>query len=137
MRPSTLTAIQALESTLDRTSARGSVLAHNLANVNTPGYKRMDLSFGDTLATALAGAGGGRLRLATTHPQHLRPSLSGNSGPRLVRGTGTTLRNDGNNVDIEAEMAVLSENAYYYQALVQEMNNRLGILRLAINEGRR
>jgi flagellar basal-body rod protein FlgB len=147
--------IDALDRALTRVSVRGELLANNLANINTPGYKRLDLVFEDILA-AVAGSGAGtagatvppsasalRPTVTVTSPGHIampRAAAVGGGAlpaPQVTRASGTSLRNDGNNVDIEAEMALLAENSLYYQALVREMNNRLSSLRLAITEGRR
>lgn len=109
----------------------------------------------DAIATGRSGPGGSiggptapQVTLVRTSAAHLPSAGSvasggGSTNPdgggqaRVVRATGTTLRNDGNNVDIDAEMAMLAENTIYYQALVQQLNNSLGLLRLAITEGRR
>jgi len=140
MRRNTLGAIDALDISLGRTSLRGAALANNLANVNTPGYKRVDLKFDQALTAALAGQGtqpGLSLRVTSAgHRQMPQPAAPSRTA-EVVQSTGTTLRNDGNNVDVEAEMAMLAQNSIYYQALVQEINSRLGVLRLAITEGRR
>lgn len=145
VRAGAASAIDALDRALTRSSVRGELLANNLANVNTPGYKRLDLVFEDILASvsgSAAGSGAGSppasLRPAVTSSAHIAGSrTTASSAPQVTRAGGTSLRNDGNNVDIEAEMALLAENSLYYQALVREMNNRLSALRLAVTEGRR
>ncbi|MDP2872506.1 MAG: flagellar basal body rod protein FlgB [Bacillota bacterium] len=138
-------AIDALDRALGRASLRGELLANNLANVNTPGYKRLDLAFEDVLASAsTSGTAGGAASLssnslnpAVTNAAHIAGRQAASADPEVIRAAGTSLRSDGNNVDIESEMALLAENSLYYQALVREMNNRLSALRLAITEGRR
>ncbi len=150
MRQTSLAAINMLSRSLTYSSLRGSALGQNLANVNTPGYKRLDVDFQSALQSAITqGQSQPGVKLATTAAGH-RAGFGGATGAsagaagglsageiEVVRAGGTTLRNDGNNVDVEAEMAMLAENSLFYQALVQQMNNHLGLLRLAITEGRR
>ncbi len=143
MKQTSLSAIDTLARSLTYSSLRGSALGQNLANVNTPGYKRIDLDFQTALQVAINGQQrGSGVQLATTAAGHrggLDAAEAGTGDPQfeIVQAGGTTLRNDGNNVDVEAEMAMLAENSLFYQALVQQMNNQLGLLRLAITEGRR
>ena len=120
---------------------RQRLLAHNVANAETPGYKRYDVRFADLLAGRLEGG----LPLARTHPGHLAgeggAGGAAGGGPwpagAVYRDTATSLRNDGNNVDIDAEMARLAENALHYQALVRQLSDRIALLRTVIFEGRR
>lgn len=95
---------------------RHRVHAQNVANVNTPGYKRLEVAFEADLAKALASQPGG----STTA---VRPRITEGDGPERV---------DGNNVDIDAEMNALSKNALLYQAAAQILTSRLGSLRTAI-----
>jgi len=78
-----------------------------------------------------------RLRLLVTHPGHFSGQTAATPAPQVVRDNTTSYRNDGNNVDIDVEMARLAENSIYYDALAKQMSYRLGALRSAIYEGRR
>ena len=97
-------------------SARQSALANNVANANTPGYKRVDVDFHKAMQDALADGldaddvDGGGLDF-TAQPD----------------GTGAT-RADGGNVDADIEMASLAENSLEYQALAQIQKTRMHIL---------
>ena len=104
-----------LAQVLDASGLRHRVIAQNVANVNTPGYKRLDVAFETDLAKALAAPGGGA------------PVK-----PRVVTGDGPE-RADGNTVDIDAEMNALTRNALLYQAAAQIMASRVGALRSAIS----
>ena len=137
---------------LEVLALRQRLLAQNVANAETPGYKRYDLDFARALEAALQGTGAapgpaetapgsaarGALPLAVTHPGHLagRPAASGPAAA-VYRETGTALRNDGNNVDLDAEMARLAENGIHYQALVRQLSDRIALFRTVIAEGRR
>lgn len=84
------------------------VIANNIANADTPRYNPVRLDFQATLRNALEGRG--RTSLRRTRPQHLEASHFRPSYSRLV----THSKNDLNKVDIDAEMANLSENTGRY-----------------------
>jgi flagellar basal-body rod protein FlgB len=97
-------------------SARQAALANNIANANTPGYRRMDVDFHAVMQEALAAgddaAGQGEAELDFTP---------------VPDGTGAT-RADGGNVDPDIEMASLAENSLEYQALATVQKTRMRIL---------
>lgn len=111
-----------LERGLDASSLRNTVLANNLANVDTPGFKRSDVSFEGLLEQETQKAG-----KLSTQPWK----------PQVVVDTNTSTRQDGNNVDVDAEMTNLAENSIYYEALIQQLTSQFSMLRTAITEGRR
>lgn len=124
-----------LEKGLDTASLRNQVLANNLANVDTPGFKRSDVAFEEELKKAIAGKG--RLTGFITNEKHIPIGGSSKIGlnPKVVIDKTTTMRNDGNNVDIDREMAALSKNSIMYNALVQEISGEFTKIKSAI-EGR-
>ena len=129
-----------LERALDGVSARQRVTAHNIANVDTPGFKRYRLPFEEHLKAALAREPRRELVGTLTHPRHI--AIGGGSDPlaapfRAERVAETAMRNDGNNVDIEAEMAQVVKDQILYAALAQEATRRYAMLRSVITEGRR
>ncbi len=130
-----------LSNALRATDLEHQVIAHNLANVDTPGFKRSEVVFQSTLAAALKAQAEGSDQLPgmRTNPAHLPigevASPADVQGQAVVRAE-TSLRADGNNVDIDAEMTRLSENTVLYQALSQLVKMKLGQLRSAIREGR-
>lgn len=123
--------MKVLETGLDASSLRQKVLSNNIANVDTPDFKRSDVNFQQVLGEAL-GETGTNLSLKVTSPQHIQDvSSSVQSG--VVTDRSTTLRNDGNNVDIDREMANVAENGLYYNSVTQTVSNQLGLLRMAID----
>jgi flagellar basal-body rod protein FlgB len=126
------TTMSMLERGLDASSLRHQLLANNVANVNTPGYKRADVDFSQALGSAIAIKSG---TLSQTSASH----LPGTSGPErmMVTRDNSSTRLDGNSVDIEAEMVHVAENSLYYSALAQQLSDRFVRLKLAITEGRR
>ena len=126
--------INLLEKALVGSSLRHKVITNNIANINTPGYKKMDVSFEEELAAA-ADASEGRQTLARTHPNHLLPG-SANSRPNRIRTIdNTSLRSDGNNVDIDAEMAAMTKNNIFYNTVAQRIGGYYNNIKLAIKGG--
>lgn len=111
----------ALERALAGAAQRQQIVANNLANADTPGFKRSDLDFHGQLAGALAaGSSGTQLASLSFTPQ---------------TDTASSMQADGNNVDIDTEMATLSQNALDYQSLVAVASARLKMLSTAIGMG--
>ncbi|MHB1126192.1 MAG: flagellar basal body rod protein FlgB [Bacillota bacterium] len=133
--------IVALEKSLDAAALRQRSIANNIANVNTPGFKKSGVTFEENLKAALGESldTGTRLSLARTNPRHLSVGSNGDLRelkPELQQDLTTSMRPDGNNVDIDEEMLNLSMNNLNYQMTVQQLNERLGILRFVITGGR-
>jgi len=121
-----------LEKGLDTASLRNQVLSKNLANVDTPGYKRFEVMFEAELSKARQQ---NRLKVTITHERHI-PIGSKNgltAEPKVVRSDDSSMRNDGNNVDIDREMAALAKNTLVYGAIAQELNGEFQKLKMAIN----
>lgn len=121
-----------LEKGLDASSLRQKVLADNVANVDTPGFKRSDVSFQEVLGQALGEENSTTgLLLKRTSPQHL-PGSNENAVTGVVQEQNTSLRNDGNNVDIDREMANVAENGIYYNSVTRAISAEIALLRAAI-----
>jgi flagellar basal-body rod protein FlgB len=120
------TTFRTLDAALGAAGKRQEVLANNLANVNTPGYKRKDVQFDGMLAKALEKAKAGD----TTALDELTPTVMSDSAAIAVRA-------DGNSVDVDQEMAYLAENNIRYNALVQLAQKKLDGLKYVISDGRR
>ncbi len=109
---------------------RQQALAANIANVDTPGYKRTDVPFEAALR---AGSGLGS-QLTTTDPRHIATTPSGggsllDSVLGTVSGRTRALRNDGNDVDIDYEMTQLAETSLRYELLTQATAQRFATLK--------
>lgn len=126
-----------LAATLDATTLRHQVIASNLANANTPHFKRSEVHFEEVLREALQPQQ--VIPLTATHPAHISnapPSVFAVS-PEVVPVQDTRARIDGNNVDPDQEMAKLARNSLLYSAAVQMLDRRFDLLMSAITEGRR
>ncbi|HHU82124.1 MAG TPA: flagellar basal body rod protein FlgB [Firmicutes bacterium] len=114
--------IEFLATSLDWAAQRQKILTHNIANVDTPGYKRMELDFPQVLAEKLA--------LTTTHPMHL-PGTDRSAGYGAGRGRWSA-RVDRNDVDLDVESVRLAQNTLYYQGVAQRLTGKFQTLRKAI-----
>ena|SRR5690554_6084587 len=124
-----------LQLALDAAAERQRVSAHNLANVNTPDFKRQEVQFEEKLKAALFASP--KLPLTKTHERHLpRPLALSELQHKVVTDNSTSMRSDGNNVDIDREMVQLSMNQLQYNAVTQVLNNRYGTLRYILQGGR-
>lgn len=122
-----------LTKALSASSLRQKVIAHNLANFNTPGFKRYTVRFEEEIDKAQKRE---LVFLKRTHHSHLGKEPGGAS-PSVEIDRSTLRRVDGNNVDLESEMIALVTNQLRYNAYVQQINNRFSQWRYVINEGRR
>jgi flagellar basal-body rod protein FlgB len=119
---------------LSISNQRLELLADNVANADTPGYKARDIDF----RTAMQSAGsGGNLGLSTTSSQHVQ--VNGAAGPN----TATPMYRvpdqpslDGNTVDSQRENASIAETSVRYQASLTFLSAQIRSLRDAITGGR-
>lgn len=103
---------------LEGASLRQQVLANNLANANTAGFKRSDVNFEATLSSALgSGDAGQALEQVSFAPQ---------------TDNSTSMTADGNNVNTDSEMSNLTQNAVQYETLAAVERERMGMLRSAM-----
>jgi flagellar basal-body rod protein FlgB len=124
-----------MERFMDLAVQRQSLISGNLANVDTPGYKTVDIDFEQELQSAM---GQGALFTEVTNVRHLSKKVDMEGGvggsPREV--DGLTLRNDLNNVNIDREMGEMSTNALKFSTVAQLIAEKFRILKSAVLEGR-
>jgi len=103
------TALPAVKKSLDAAMLRSRVIGNNIANVNTPGYHRLEVSFEEELREALDRT---KLKGTTTDAGHMPIGRkdTGRVNPSVERPVDQTLPSGVNNVDIDTEMAKLAEN---------------------------
>ena len=106
-------------------SLRQEVISNNIANVNTPKFKRSDVVFESLLARELGlDAEDRKLKMVRTCDRHLPAApLDGRAEARIQPDDSTTMRVDDNNVDIDAEMASLAKNQIYYSAMAKKIGS--------------
>jgi flagellar basal-body rod protein FlgB len=114
---------RALKAGLDVSALNQRLIADNIANVDTPGYKGLRLNFDDYF-------------------KHAKSTMSGDTynvvdpWRFIFRDDTTTMRLDGNNIDPEREMVELTQNALNYAALTELVNRRGNYLRMVVTQGR-
>jgi flagellar basal-body rod protein FlgB len=113
-----------MERALDLNWIRQQLISNNIANVDTPNYKRMDMDFRSSLLKALS-------------DQSASQSSTDGVKVEIVVSDDLAHSNDGNSVDIEKEMAGQAVNSLQYALLTRLVSDQFGILRTAITEGRR
>jgi flagellar basal-body rod protein FlgB len=102
----------ALEKYMDLLSVRQKLIASNIANVDTPGYKTQDIDFQSEFQSAM------------------------NAGAGAVEVRGLKTNNDGNNVSLDRETRLLGENALRFNIASQLMKGQLSQMKSAIDEGK-
>lgn len=100
-----------IKMSLDATELRSKTIANNIANVNTPGYKRKYVSFEDTLNSNIK-----------TEPKI-----------EMKEDDSTKVRFDGNNVDLENEKVNQAANTLQYNALITISNTKLAMTKSVIS----
>lgn len=106
-----------LSKLVDVTVLRHQVFSQNVSNVNTPGYRRLGLSFDETLAARLDRHGGKGLRALPA---------------TIFEDNWTPDRFDGNNVDIDREMMQINKNSLLNNTLLQIVSTKAAMLRRSI-----
>ncbi|HZK43328.1 MAG TPA: flagellar basal body rod protein FlgB [Syntrophomonadaceae bacterium] len=123
-----------LNKSMDTASIRNTVIADNIANINTPNFKRNEVIFEEKLQEALLNSNKS-IEMYTTNKRHIFVQSDQNFcklEPEIVEMNDISFRNDGNNVDIDVESARLAKNKLFYDSLTQSMTNEFKLLRLAI-----
>ena len=113
-----------LEKMLDVSSIRHKVIANNIANVNTPGYKKMEVSFADQLEKAVNESSMNKF-------DTLQPKIVISK-----EDTSDTVRNDGNNVDMDKEVSSLVKNTLSYNIYTQLLAKKFEGIKSAIESSR-
>ena len=109
--------INVLNRAADAAWQRNEAISNNIANVDTPGYKRQDVAFESGLQQAL-----GNNRYESMDDKVANVNLSRLRGRAYVDYANYSYRLDGNNVDIENENVMLAENQLKYQGLISSIN---------------
>lgn len=119
--------ISTLESALNYSNTKQKVISQNIANVDTPNYKAKEVSFKNTLSTAM--------NANKTDRMHF--DFEGSTGSvNVTTDKNVTYNNNGNSVDVEKEMSELAENQIYYNALVERISGKFNSLSTVIKGGR-
>ena len=127
--------VEAMGNFMTRLSRRQQVVASNIANIDTPGYKSKEVSFHLTMQEILSGDS---LPLNTRKPEGdlLQGWTPIAPEPEVFETSGLPMRADRNNVDIDREMLKLSETSFTYAVATQLLRAKFRAISSAIQEGR-
>ena len=114
-------------------------ISNNIANVNTPNYQRFDVAYKEALAaTEPTPPDPNELSLVTDNPRQIQINGEIPAQPFHVYSTRNPnplqMRADGNNVDLDQEMAMLTQNSAYQQTMAQFLTTEYTRIRSAIEE---
>lgn len=121
------------EKSLDAAWLRNTAIVNNIANVDTPNYKRQDVKFESVLRDYYKG---NTLNMNKTHTKHFGFNSLDSLEPSIEVKDDTSYRMDDNNVNMDVESAELAKNAMKFNFLADQMTNHLRRIRLAIKDGR-
>ena len=117
--------VDSLQAALTYHRERHAVLAGNIANLDTPGFKPLDLARSPSDSTAVQ---------ATSDPAHLALA-DGHAAPRPFEDAGALQGPDGNAVALERELAKIDANRTRYATTTELVSRRLALLRYAAGDG--
>ena len=119
---------------MDASWKRNEVIANNIANVNTPDFKKSTVEFETILKETISR---NTLRGKITHRNHIPIGVSDPSSVeyQIDHKNNYSARRDGNNVDIDVEMAERAKNELWYQTLSTSVSGQFHKLRTVITEG--
>lgn len=126
--------LDSMEQALSASTLRQRVHSANIANVDTANYKSKKVDFQAALDTALNNQS---LSSYKTNDRHLSFSNESSIGKtEVLTNNSTKYNNNGNNVDMDVEMAELAKNQLWYNAVTERVNGKLNSLSSVINGGR-
>jgi len=125
--------LKALTTALNFREMRQELISSNVANANTPGFKAKKMDFEEALARALDVDGQMQMNVSDGRHHNVGNGGFNNLEPEIYDDPNGVVSENGNTVDVEAEMARMAENKLMYDALVQLINKKMGIMKYAIN----
>ncbi|MDD6794965.1 MAG: flagellar basal body rod protein FlgB [Clostridiaceae bacterium] len=112
-------------------NVRKRAISNNIANINTKNYKKFNVIFEENL-NSLSNE---NVSLKKTRMKHMDVNGSAVGDITVERDKSTSMRNDGNNVDLDLEMANQAANTLKYNALIQQANTKLANTKYVITGG--
>lgn len=125
--------IGALNTSLNVRQLKQNVISGNIANADTPGFKAQAVEFEQAFRDALGV--GQDLTPAGTHPGHMIPHDTDPIDPEVYDDPNGVESLDGNTVSRSKEMAEMAENQQMYEASIEMLKRKLGIVKYGITEG--
>ena len=128
--------LKALAASLNFRQMRQEVISSNIANADTPGYKAKRVDFEAALARALDVDN--QMEMKSGDDKHFDVGNGGfdNLEPEIYEDSNGVVSEDGNTVDREQELAKMAENRILYDAAVQLLSKKIGLMKYAIQNER-
>jgi flagellar basal-body rod protein FlgB len=123
-----------MEAALYAAESRQRVISNNVANAETPYFKRSEVLFEELLEQSM-GEGGKRLSGRTTDARHIPIGANSARLPasEVVTDNSTSMNNNQNNVDVDREMSLLAKNQLSYNFYIGQINHDLKMMRTGID----
>ncbi|MEK3882131.1 flagellar basal body rod protein FlgB [Paenibacillus sp. PL2-23] len=114
---------------------RQRVISNNVANADTPYFKRSEVLFEQLLEESMGVSGQKRLAGKISDSRHIEIGASASRVPdaKVVTDDSTSMNNNKNNVDMDREMSLLAKNQLNYNFYIQQINHELKMMRIAID----
>ena len=113
--------IELIDAGIKAESLRQKAIANNVANLETPGYRRIDVKFEEVLAKSLDSSG--KVDLSEIEPEVYQPKK-------------TPLKANGNDVNLESEVGEMIKNSLRHKTFIRLLSKRYKQMEMAINVGR-
>ena len=126
---------QRLENAIDAANLRQEVISNNIANVDTPYFKRSNVSFESLLQEQMNGDTPDLQGKRTDYRHFFIGPKNQIPSAKVESDQSTSMNNNLNNVDIDSEMSSLAENQLRYNSYIEQVNYQIKMKRLAV-EGR-
>ncbi len=106
---------------IEATTLRAKTIANNIANINTKNYKKFSVVFEENLKKDSDSG----VKLKTTNRKHLTGTNGGNGEIQIKQDENSSMRTDGNNVDLDYEKVNQAANTLKYNALITRINGKI------------
>ncbi|MFE8699069.1 flagellar basal body rod protein FlgB [Cytobacillus sp. FJAT-54145] len=124
--------ITTLEKALDYSSLKQKAISQNISNVDTPNYKAKDVNFKSVFQSTLDQT----ITANRTDARHYQFQGVPSTQKTIINRNDTSYNHNGNNVDLDKEMADLAKNQIYYNALIERVNGKFNSLQTVIRGGK-
>ena len=114
-----------IKSGIAASNVRAKTIANNMANINTKDYKRFNVVFEENLKNG----GSSHLELKRTNAAHFASGNSESNNISVEQDKSTSMKSDGNNVDLDIEKVNQAANTLKYNALITNINNKFNNLK--------
>ena len=118
-----------IKSGIKASDVRAKTIANNMANINTKNYKKFNVVFEENLKKDDDSS---KLELKRTKATHFASNDSGNDNISMEQDKSTSMRSDGNNVDLDIEKVNQAANTLKYNALITKINSKFNDLKMVM-----